>query len=101
MATPFRLDLVLNVKPSCPFTNHFTHGSRWIVPARIRIHEQRKFGCIRDPSHINEHVVKGCQANVRDAITGIGHSRAGKVERPESGIFSENRSIRVNHTGDL
>ena len=104
VAAALGLHLILEMAARRAGAGHFADRARdheGAAPAGVRIDEQRQRGRLRDAPDVLADIVQRRDAEIGQAERGIGHARAGKIERAKARALREHGAVGVDRAGDL
>lgn len=104
MAATFLGDLILHVNGGDPTALEGTDGAGYVegaAPTGVDVHQQWHLGGGGDALGIDEHVVHGGHAEIRQAVGGVGHPGTGQIEGLEAAAFGHQRHVGVDGADDL
>lgn len=70
-------------------------------PAGVDVHQEWHLRGSRDAFGIDEHVIHGSHAEIRQAIGGVRHPGAGEIEGLEAAALGHQRHVGIDGTDNL
>ncbi|MNP29877.1 hypothetical protein D3C76_1229240 [compost metagenome] len=104
MAAAFLGHLILHMDGGHPAALEGANGAGDVegaAPAGVDVHQERHLGRGGDALCVDQHVVHGGHAEIRQAEGGVRHPGAGEVEGLEAAALGHQRHVGVDGADDL
>ncbi|CSB66371.1 Uncharacterised protein [Vibrio cholerae] len=104
MTTAFLRHLIFHVyRRGSGFLHRFDGACnvKCAAKAGINIHQQRQIAGVGDAFHIYQHVIECGDAQIWQAVRGIGNATAREINRLMADTFRHHGAVRVDGADDL